>query len=298
MPSAPSEGRWAPELVSGVSCIHVACKRMWPMRNYDFAPLTRSTVGFDRVFDLLDSAFTAVADRRGLSALQHRQDRRHIVPDRARGRRLRTGRPVDRRAGERPDRLGQQERQPAAALSPSWHRQPSLRAPVQSGGLRQGGEGRSGERRCSRSTWFVRSPKPCGRARSRSAAPRSSRNRSSRRPPEVCLCAGGLAARAPRLNENGGPMFRCFFLGPDGHFVGAKEVEAPEKHAAIEEARKVLRAGEVRQATGFELWRGTEMVFSSAPSRASGPDRSEAGASRQAAPEVVEVRAPGSGRAE
>src|SRR6185312_2269247 len=59
LPSAPSEGRWAPELVSGVSCIHVACKRMWPMRNYDFAPLTRSTVGFDRVFDLLDSAFTA-----------------------------------------------------------------------------------------------------------------------------------------------------------------------------------------------------------------------------------------------
>jgi molecular chaperone IbpA len=29
------------------------------MRNFDFAPLTRSTVGFDRVFDLLDSAFTA-----------------------------------------------------------------------------------------------------------------------------------------------------------------------------------------------------------------------------------------------
>ena len=29
------------------------------MRNYDFAPLNRSTVGFDRVFDLLDSAFSA-----------------------------------------------------------------------------------------------------------------------------------------------------------------------------------------------------------------------------------------------
>jgi hypothetical protein len=29
------------------------------MRNFDFSPLTRSTVGFDRVFDLLDSAFTA-----------------------------------------------------------------------------------------------------------------------------------------------------------------------------------------------------------------------------------------------
>jgi molecular chaperone IbpA len=29
------------------------------MRNFDFAPLNRSTVGFDRVFDLLDSAFSA-----------------------------------------------------------------------------------------------------------------------------------------------------------------------------------------------------------------------------------------------
>ncbi len=29
------------------------------MRNYDFTPLTRSTVGFDRMFDLLDNAFTA-----------------------------------------------------------------------------------------------------------------------------------------------------------------------------------------------------------------------------------------------
>ncbi len=29
------------------------------MRNYDFTPLTRSTIGFDRMFDLLDNAFTA-----------------------------------------------------------------------------------------------------------------------------------------------------------------------------------------------------------------------------------------------
>ena len=35
------------------------------MRNYDFAPLTRSTVGFDRVFDLLDSAFTAAQGDEG-----------------------------------------------------------------------------------------------------------------------------------------------------------------------------------------------------------------------------------------
>ena len=37
------------------------------MRNYDFAPLTRSTVGFDRVFDLLDSAFTASQTTTSLS---------------------------------------------------------------------------------------------------------------------------------------------------------------------------------------------------------------------------------------
>ena len=29
------------------------------MRNFDFAPLSRSTIGFDCVFDLLDSAFSA-----------------------------------------------------------------------------------------------------------------------------------------------------------------------------------------------------------------------------------------------
>jgi molecular chaperone IbpA len=35
------------------------------MRNFDFSPLTRSTVGFDRVFDLLDSAFTAAQGDEG-----------------------------------------------------------------------------------------------------------------------------------------------------------------------------------------------------------------------------------------
>jgi molecular chaperone IbpA len=35
------------------------------MRNFDFSPLTRSTVGFDRVFDLLDSAFTTAQGDEG-----------------------------------------------------------------------------------------------------------------------------------------------------------------------------------------------------------------------------------------
>ena len=60
-------------------------------------------------------------------------------------------------------------------------------------------------------------------------------------------------------------MFRCFFMGWDGHFVGTMHVEAPEEDTAIEEARRVLQAGEVRRATGFEVWRGAEMIFSSEP---------------------------------
>jgi molecular chaperone IbpA len=35
------------------------------MRNFDFSRLTRSTVGFDRVFDLLDSAFTTAQGDEG-----------------------------------------------------------------------------------------------------------------------------------------------------------------------------------------------------------------------------------------
>jgi len=33
-------------------------------------------------------------------------------------------------------------------------------------------------------------------------------------------------------------MFRCFFMGSDGHFVGAIHVETPEEDTAIEEARE------------------------------------------------------------
>jgi hypothetical protein len=60
-------------------------------------------------------------------------------------------------------------------------------------------------------------------------------------------------------------MFRCFFMGSNGHFVGAIHVESPEEDTAIEEARRVLQKGEVRRATGFEVWQGTKMIFSSEP---------------------------------
>jgi hypothetical protein len=99
-------------------------------------------------------------------------------------------------------------------------------------------------------------------------------------------------------------MFRCFFMGPDGHFVGATNVEGAEEDVAIEEARRVLQAGEVRQAIAFEVWRAAELVFSSAtrpPLRlwpgASASSRPRSGAFRPAATEAGEARNPGSDRA-
>ena len=56
------------------------------MRTFDLAPLYRSTVGFDRLFSMLDGAgFEAGPD---LPALQHRAHRRERLPHLDRGRGL------------------------------------------------------------------------------------------------------------------------------------------------------------------------------------------------------------------
>ena len=63
------------------------------MRTFDLAPLYRSTVGFDRLFSMLDNGagFDAAP---GLSALQHRAYRRERLPHFRRGRGLRRERAV------------------------------------------------------------------------------------------------------------------------------------------------------------------------------------------------------------
>ena len=45
------------------------------MRTYDFSPLYRSTIGFDRLFDMLDQTARGESDAE-LAALQHRADQR------------------------------------------------------------------------------------------------------------------------------------------------------------------------------------------------------------------------------
>src|SRR5258708_25546098 len=44
----------APDQRSDAPCIHVAQMEDMAMRNFDLTPLWRSTVGFDRLFDLID----------------------------------------------------------------------------------------------------------------------------------------------------------------------------------------------------------------------------------------------------
>jgi molecular chaperone IbpA len=43
------------------------------MRTFDPTPLWRSTIGFDRLFDLIDSSLRETGD--DIPALQHRADR-------------------------------------------------------------------------------------------------------------------------------------------------------------------------------------------------------------------------------
>jgi molecular chaperone IbpA len=46
----------APDQRSDAACIHVAQVEDVAMRNFDLTPLWRSTVGFDRLFDLIDDS--------------------------------------------------------------------------------------------------------------------------------------------------------------------------------------------------------------------------------------------------
>ena len=69
------------------------------MRTYDFSPLWRSTIGFDRLFDLAETAQRG--DRGQLSPLQHRTARRRPLPDLAGGGRLLARRNLDHGRAER-----------------------------------------------------------------------------------------------------------------------------------------------------------------------------------------------------
>ena len=69
---------------------------------FDFAPFRRSTVGFDRLFDMLENS--AAGRRRELPAVRPHQARRQRLSHRARGRRVQARRDRHHRPAERADR--------------------------------------------------------------------------------------------------------------------------------------------------------------------------------------------------
>ena len=70
------------------------------MDRFDFSPLFRSTIGFDRLTRLVDAATRVDSAAVALPALQHRENRRRRLPaDDGRGRVL-AGRARHHRSGE------------------------------------------------------------------------------------------------------------------------------------------------------------------------------------------------------
>jgi molecular chaperone IbpA len=111
------------------------------MRNFDFAPLNRSTIGFDRVFDLLDTAFSASQTDEGYPPF-------NITKTGEASYRIEVA-----VAGFGPQDLSIVAQENVLTVSGSKKNtgeqqlylhhgicQPCLRAPVQPGGLRQSGE--------------------------------------------------------------------------------------------------------------------------------------------------------------
>ena len=113
------------------------------MLNYDFSPFYRSTIGFDRLFTLLDKMRRPRLERPELSALQHRAHRRKRLSHYARGRRLYRKRTDGGDAREYSDRARRQRgvaegRRRQARHALSGHRRARLRAPVPLGRPRDG----------------------------------------------------------------------------------------------------------------------------------------------------------------
>ena len=79
------------------------------MRTYDLTPFYRSTVGFDRLFSLLDQA-TADGSP-GYPPYNIERTGENSLPHQRCGLRLRTGRAFDRREGKHADDQGREIRQ-------------------------------------------------------------------------------------------------------------------------------------------------------------------------------------------
>ena len=129
------------------------------MRGYDFTPYRRSTVGFDRLFDFLESAGRAEQDnyppfdieklgddsyRITLAVAGFKRDEIDIVAQQN----MLT---ITGRRAENRNRDGN--------FLHVGHRHPRVRAPLRAGRFRPGDQRRARATACSASSWCARSPR-------------------------------------------------------------------------------------------------------------------------------------------
>ena len=84
------------------------------MRTYDFAPLFRSTVGFDRLFDMLDTAVVPTGRQ------QHRAGRRKRLPHQHGHCRFRSARNRTDTTGHHADRERSEKRRAGSPRHSTW----------------------------------------------------------------------------------------------------------------------------------------------------------------------------------
>jgi hypothetical protein len=107
------------------------------MRTADFAPLWRSTIGFDRLFDLAESA-QRTSDNYPPCNIERLDEDRYAISLALAGSSLDE---IDNRRAERADGGGRRSGKARAYLPLSRHFEPAIQAPVQPGRLCPG-EGR------------------------------------------------------------------------------------------------------------------------------------------------------------
>ena len=110
------------------------------MRTYDFSPLWRSTIGFDRLFDLAEMAQRAGEDNYPPYNIERLAEDRYQISLAVAG--FAPERYRDNSRAERGDDRRQQVGEGRARFPLSRHLDPQLQAAIQPGGLRPGQERR------------------------------------------------------------------------------------------------------------------------------------------------------------
>ena len=126
------------------------------MRTYDFSPLWRSTIGFDRLFDLAETAQRAGEDNYPPYNIERLAEDRYQISLAVAG--FSRRRDCDHGRAERGHDRRQQGREGRARISLPGHLDAPLQAPVQPGRPCAGEERLVRQTACCGSNWFREVP--------------------------------------------------------------------------------------------------------------------------------------------